>query len=475
MARYLTIDSQFNPISFDDMIAPALLYKQEYEKQQDDIDKLSEESVLAQLSNSSLDSNAYRAYMTYMNNVGTVADKLMETGKLDSNAIRKLRRSYNETIAPYETKFKQRAAKIEEQNKAYSPTKMYSRDFTNMSLDDFSDDMSYRTVDLNDIFKDAASKLLNNYQAGVIDEPEKEINDIISNYNLDYFSDEQKQAAIDAAVSGRNAAVAAMAEYERKAQLDTIKANADAARAQAAIDRANRTSSGSTKVETRKIRKTLDDGTSVIITEKDGKYYDKDGVEITDPNDINELNKQSKKAQGNYKTKFARVGTTVLIKKNVDGTYNTTDSPYYSANEGIRSKFIDAFNDANDFAVINNANELSNFIQENVSNNTIMDTLKAILGVDSDGNIETGWFVNNKRVIVKKINVDGKDYYGIKIEDKRPVVQQQPPQQTQTEEQQNTDENTNGNSESGVQQRDTTDNSNGQPYTKEDGTPIGAD
>lgn len=474
MARYLTIDSQFNPISFEDMLAPAMLYKQEYEKQQDDIDKLSEESVLAQLSNSSLDSNAYRAYRTYMDNVGSVADKLMETGKLDSNAIRKLRRSYNETIAPYESKFKQRAAKIEEQNKAYSPTKMYSRDFTNMSLDDFSNDMSYRAIDLNEIFKDAASKLLNNYQSGVIDEPEKEISDIISNYNLDDFSDEQKRAAVDAAASGRNAAVAAMAEYERKAQLEAIKANADAVRAQAALDRANRSSSGSNKVETHKIRRILDDGTQVIITEKDGKYYDKDGVEITDPNDINELNKQSKKYG---KGKFSRVGVTVYFSKKVDGRYNTTDNMNVDneAERKVKADAIDAFNDSQDATIINNAKELNDYIEENASNEKIMDMLKAILGVDSDGNVETGWFVNNKRVIIKRIDRNGTIKYGIKIENRNtPVQKQQSTQQTQTEGQQTTGESTT----TTQQQKNTTDNSSRQPSAGEaddDKAPIGAD
>lgn len=472
MARYLTINSTFNPISFDDIMTPALLYKQEYEKQQDDIDELYKNNTLRQLRNSPIDSNAYSKYSNYMDSLGRAADDLMSTGKLNANAIRDLRRNYNEVIAPYEDKFKKRATLIAEQAKNYSPTKMYSKDFSNVSLDEFNDDMSYRTLDLDDIFKDSAAKILSSYQAEDTKTPEEEISNMYQSYDLSDFSDEQKDLVLDAIVKGRNAAIASMNEYTRKATNEAIKAQADAYRAQAALERASKSGTGRTpKVETHKIRRTLDDGTSVIITEKDGKYYDKDGVEITDPNDINELNKQSKKYN---KAKFSKVGVIVYYGKKVDGTYKTSDD--YNVNNDsqrqAKSNAIDAFNDSQDAVVINNAKELSDYIEENASNETIMDCLKAILGVDSDGNIETGWFVNNKRIIIKRIDNNGTVNYGIKIENKNTPVQQQA-QQAQTEGQQSAG----GNAGSTPQQRDTTGNSSRQPSAGEaddDIAPIGA-
>ena len=65
MARFLTIDSQFNPISFEEMIKPALLYKEEYEKQQDAIDTLAANNILDQLKNSDVDSKIYNEYHNY--------------------------------------------------------------------------------------------------------------------------------------------------------------------------------------------------------------------------------------------------------------------------------------------------------------------------------------------------------------------------------------------------------------------------
>lgn len=481
MARYLTINSTFNPISFDDIMTPALLYKQEYERQQDDIDELYKNNTLRRLRNSNIDSNAYSKYSNYMDSLGRAADDLMSTGKLNANAIRELKRNYNEVIAPYEDKLKKRSALIAEQAKNYSPTKMYSKDFSNVSLDEFNDDMTYRTLDLDDIFKDSAAKILSSYQAEDTKTPEEEINNMYQSYDLSDFSDEQKDLVLDAIVKGRNAAIASMNEYTRKATNEAIKAKADAYRAQAALERASKSGNGRTpKVETHKIRRTLDDGTQVIITEKDGKYYDKDGVEITDPNDINELNKQSKK-YGN--PKFTSVGIDVYLGKGVDGTYKTIRNSMINGRPMNQAPYIDEFNDAEELAIINNSNELLSFINENATNNNVIDALKAILGVDNNGNIELGWFVNNKRIIVKRFMVGSKECYGIKIENKKSPAQQQQEtqkdgqqkeQSTQTEEQQSSVENT----ESAAQKKDTTDNSSRQPSAGEaddDKAPIGAD
>ena len=45
MARYLTINSKFNPITFEERMKPLLLYKEEYEKQEEALNKMADTFV----------------------------------------------------------------------------------------------------------------------------------------------------------------------------------------------------------------------------------------------------------------------------------------------------------------------------------------------------------------------------------------------------------------------------------------------
>ena len=95
MARYLTINSKFNPITFEERMKPLLLYKEEYENQEESLNKILEESQsLADLKNYPQDSDVYRQYQEYQNNINGVIDNLTNNGTLDAKAALQLRRYY---------------------------------------------------------------------------------------------------------------------------------------------------------------------------------------------------------------------------------------------------------------------------------------------------------------------------------------------------------------------------------------------
>ena len=224
MARFLTIDSQFNPISFEEMIKPALLYKEEYEKQQDEIDTLAANNTLDQLKNSDVDSKVYNEYNNYKSMLGDVAMNLSTTGKLDMNAIRNLRRMYQQKLAPYEARLKKRNELIAEQAKNYSPTTMYSTDYSNVSLDDINEDSSYKTYKLDDISKAAYNTLASEYQVnGKFGSDDEDLSKAMSSIDIDGLDDEQVERVRKAAAIGVNAARKGYIDYLQEVDLQNIK------------------------------------------------------------------------------------------------------------------------------------------------------------------------------------------------------------------------------------------------------------
>ena len=224
MARFLTIDSQFNPISFEEMIKPALLYKEEYEKQQDAIDTLAANNTLDQLKNSDVDSKVYNEYNNYKSMLGDAAMNLSTTGKLDMNAIRNLRRMYQQKLAPYEARLKKRNELVAEQAKNYSPTTMYSTDYSNVSLDDINEDSSYKTYKLDDISKAAYNTLASEYQVnGKFGSDDEDLSKAMSSIDIDGLDDEQVERVRKAAAIGVNAARKGYMDYLQEVDLQNIK------------------------------------------------------------------------------------------------------------------------------------------------------------------------------------------------------------------------------------------------------------
>ena len=167
MARYLTINSKFNPITFEERMKPLLLYKEEYENQEEALNKVLEESQsLADLKNYPQDSDVYRQYQEYQNSINGVIDNLTNNGTLDSKAALQLRRYYLQNLKPYESKLARRNELIRKQAENYTPDTMYDIDFSTVGINDINEASSFRTYKLNDIAKTAASRTLSKYNSG---------------------------------------------------------------------------------------------------------------------------------------------------------------------------------------------------------------------------------------------------------------------------------------------------------------------
>lgn len=232
MGKYLTINSQFNPISFEEMAKMPLMYKAEREKQEDKLDELSKYSTLEALSNSSLNRDVYGKYQAYKNKLADTATRLQNTGKLDARSIRDLQREYNQVISPYEKGYEEWKTIVDKQAKESKPWIMQSVDYSNMSLDDFmKSNHSYTSIDLNEVTKDAATQILADLYSGEINKTNaaEKLEGIYNGYDTRGYTDAQKARVVRAIKNGVSVAEQNYIAEQNKRAIERMKAQTQSA------------------------------------------------------------------------------------------------------------------------------------------------------------------------------------------------------------------------------------------------------
>ena len=284
MARYLTINSKFNPITVEERMKPLLLYKEEYENQEKSLNKILEESQsLADLKNYPQDSDVYRQYQEYQNSINGVIDNLTNNGTLDSKAALQLRRYYLQNLKPYESKLARRSELIRKQAENYTPDTMYDIDFSTVGINDINEASSFRTYKLNDIAKTAASRTLSKYNSGeTVGSDNDEIESILKDIDTTNLSNNQVNQIKSYIKQGIGSAKQAYNEY--LVQQDYKIAQAEHLRRPATTG--TTTSNGTKTYETR----VLDSGEKIKL-EKRGEDYYYNGVKV----DMENLNQLSSK------------------------------------------------------------------------------------------------------------------------------------------------------------------------------------
>lgn len=104
-------NSTYTPFSFQEMIAPLMLYKQEYDAIDKDLTELSDQaSVWEKLRDSTLDQDTYRQYDNYIKELRKVSEALYSQGlDLESRGkSRTLRSRYKSEIVPISEAYAQR-------------------------------------------------------------------------------------------------------------------------------------------------------------------------------------------------------------------------------------------------------------------------------------------------------------------------------------------------------------------------------
>ena len=141
-ANVLTIGSKFNPLSFDEMAKPLIMYKQEADKLEEEINKYEEQGdVIGSLINPTSDIEANKLYTTFKNNAISATNDFYNNG-LNSNTrknLLNLKRNYAENMTKIQAAYAAREAerKLQTEMRAKDPTVMFSRNANYESLDSY--------------------------------------------------------------------------------------------------------------------------------------------------------------------------------------------------------------------------------------------------------------------------------------------------------------------------------------------------
>ena len=370
MARYLTINSKFNPITFEERMKPLLLYKEEYENQEESLNKILEDSQsLADLKNYPQDSDVYRQYQEYQNSINGVIDNLTNNGTLDSKAALQLRRYYLQNLKPYESKLARRNELIRKQAENYTPDTMYDIDFSTVGINDINEASSFRTYKLNDIAKTAASRTLSKYNSGeTVGSDNDEIESILKDIDTTNLSNNQVNQIKSYIKQGIGSAKQAYNEY--LVQQDYKIAQAEHLRRPATTRTA--TTNGTKTYETR----VLDSGEKIKLEKRGDDYY-YNGVKV----DMENLNQLSSK-YGN--PDYAGLEGSKSYRKR--GTSDDIEVTSATFPEDIPQTHK---------AIARNMSELSDVL------NKLPDTRDAIMTfMGKNGKIDGGLFVNGYAIQV---------------------------------------------------------------------------
>ena len=140
MSINLTIGNKFTPFSFEEKLKPFMLYKEEYDKVDNDFTTLmSQAEVWKDRAMRDKNPEAYRRYKRYMDDLSTAVDSLRTSGTINKSALQKLKARYAGDITPIETAAKRQEMLADEQRKAEltNPTMLWQRRASDMSIDDF--------------------------------------------------------------------------------------------------------------------------------------------------------------------------------------------------------------------------------------------------------------------------------------------------------------------------------------------------
>lgn len=215
-SKYLQVTPQYKAMSLDDRMRHVALYKPEYEKQQDAYDKLLEDTlILENLKGSDIDADLYRQYSQWRGDVVNAADTLSNTGMLDMQSVRDLRRRYLNELKPMEDKYKHRNTLIATQAAKDSPNTIYDRDFSKIAVSDISLDDTVRSFDLSAIEKQAYDDATSRYiDSGMPEDIEADTERLMAGLDTEGYSPEDVNRVRESIIKGYTKASNAIDEYK---------------------------------------------------------------------------------------------------------------------------------------------------------------------------------------------------------------------------------------------------------------------
>lgn len=137
----LVINSQYKPFTFEEILKPAMLYKEAYEKTEADYAKLAEQTEMwKDIANREKSPEAYAMYERYHTDLNNMYDNLSRGMNINNRtALLGLRSKYAQEILPIANASKRKDELAAEQRKinAQDPTRLWENNVSDISIDDF--------------------------------------------------------------------------------------------------------------------------------------------------------------------------------------------------------------------------------------------------------------------------------------------------------------------------------------------------
>lgn len=162
MANYsLVVGSKFSPFSYQELLQPALMATQAHQDIENKYAELATKAnVWEKLVNDvrDKDSQAYKTYKKFSNDLENLANSLAEKGLNPSSRIEALKMfsRYSSEITPIAEAYNNRAKKYDEQRKALlaNPSLMFDTDFSTIGIDKLIDnpDLGYTPISGNELY-----------------------------------------------------------------------------------------------------------------------------------------------------------------------------------------------------------------------------------------------------------------------------------------------------------------------------------
>lgn len=165
MANFsLTVNSKFQPFSFERYIKPYQMYGEAYKEVENALGELdTKASVWEGMANKESDPQAYTMYKTYADNLREQANKLASEGLTPASrqAMLNMKSRYSKEIVPIENAYKKREEDIARQKKVADVTggrTVFTRDARTTSLDKYMEGIDdYGQTNLDELYKEGAA------------------------------------------------------------------------------------------------------------------------------------------------------------------------------------------------------------------------------------------------------------------------------------------------------------------------------
>lgn len=162
----ITVTEGYTPYTFDEMIKPLMMYKQEYDKYQQDLDSMQTNADLAKYYiDENLDADMLRKHKEYMDSLNALSDAFYSGSGLTAETAtraRNLRRRFSSEIGPMLKAAQERDAEIKEQRQALlnNPSLIFTRDAQKTPLSFYQGAVRdpYTPIDLAKLQNEAMTK-----------------------------------------------------------------------------------------------------------------------------------------------------------------------------------------------------------------------------------------------------------------------------------------------------------------------------